>query len=146
MFQRPKKRLQAFEEVDVWYDNQVVGINTLAGKMKQISIEAMLSKEYTNHSIRATSITILDTKGFEARHIMSVSGHRQESNICSYASKTPVSMKFAMSKAIANTIDNNTGTEITTDSPKEPLRVINGNSSKPSQFNFSNCTVTIINH
>ena len=108
----------------MWYDNHVVGINTLAGNMKH------RSNAFKPGQTRATSITIL---GFEACHIMSVSGHRQESSICSYAS-----MKFAMSKAIANTIDNNTGTEITTDSPKQPLRVINGNSSKPSQFNTLN--------
>ena len=36
---------------------------------------------YTNHSIRATTITILDRGGFEATHIMPMSGDRNESNI-----------------------------------------------------------------
>ncbi len=46
--------------------------------------EAKLSVKYTNHSIRATTITILDRNGYETRHIMSVSGHRSESILKSY--------------------------------------------------------------
>ena len=56
----------------------VVGENTLGKKMKVLSKEAKLSVVYTNHSIRATTNTILDRNGYEARHIMSVSGHRSE--------------------------------------------------------------------
>ena len=44
--------------------------NTLGNKMKAISKLANLSREYTNHSIRATSITILDECGFEARALV----------------------------------------------------------------------------
>ena len=39
---------------------------------------------YTNHSLKTKTITIPDRSGFEARHIMSVSGHRNESSINSY--------------------------------------------------------------
>ena len=46
--------------------------------MKAISKQAKFSREYTNHSIRATSVTILDRCEFEARHIMWVSGHKSE--------------------------------------------------------------------
>ena len=67
-FQRPKK--QTTEGSLAWYDKQVVGINTLGSKMKALSKQAQLSKEYTNHSIRATSVTILDQCGFEACHIV----------------------------------------------------------------------------
>ena len=52
--------------------------------MKEISIAAELSQTYTNHSIRATTITILDDKGYEARHIKTVSGHRSDSSLKSY--------------------------------------------------------------
>ena len=65
--------------------------------MKEISKLAELSREYTNHSIRATSITILDGCGFEAQHIMCVSGHKSETSIRSYASKTNDEIKLAMS-------------------------------------------------
>ena len=47
-----------------------VGERTLCEKLKNISKQANLSRLYTNHSIRSTSVTILDKSGFEARHIM----------------------------------------------------------------------------
>ena len=83
LFQRPK----SFPDGQVWYENMAVGEHTLGKKMKVISQQAELSTEYTNHSIRATTITILDRCGFEARHIMYMSGHRNESSIKSYSKK-----------------------------------------------------------
>ena len=62
LFQRPKK-----EPCDgPWYDNMCLGKHTHANKMKVLSKLANLSIEYTNHSIRATSVSILDQCGFEA--------------------------------------------------------------------------------
>ena len=71
--------------------------------MKQISIEAKLSIIYTNHCIRATSISILYSCGFEARHIMSISGHRSESSIRSY-SRTDLQTKQKMSDNLSSFI------------------------------------------
>ena len=64
----------------------VLGENTLGKKMKDISQQARLSDIFirTNHSIRATAGTVFDRNGFEARHIMPVSGHRSESSLKSY--------------------------------------------------------------
>ena len=73
------------QQILPWYDHQVVGKNALGNKMKNISIEANTSKPYTNHCIRATAITTLDEHGFEARHIMSVSGHKSESSLKHYS-------------------------------------------------------------
>ena len=99
LFQRPKKKTTP--DSDVWYDNMVVGERHLGGMMKRISKEADLSKQYTNHSIRATAVTILDKSGFEARHIMSVSGHRCESSISSY-SKTDDATKKRISETLTS--------------------------------------------
>jgi hypothetical protein len=44
------------------------GQNTLGAKLKTLSQELELSKMYTNHCLRATTITLLDEHGFEARH------------------------------------------------------------------------------
>ena len=62
LFQRPKKGSKIGVYV-VCFDNMVVGECTLGGKMKCISKEAELSKIYTNHSIRAAAVTILDKCG-----------------------------------------------------------------------------------
>ena len=63
LFQRPKKSFDSGS--DVWYDNQVVGENSILKMMKVISKKAELSHIYTNHSIRATSVTVLDDSGLE---------------------------------------------------------------------------------
>ena len=99
LFQRPKKNTTA--DSDVWYDNMVVGERYLGDMMKNISKQAGLSQQYTNHSIRATAVTILDKSGFEARHIMSVSGHRSESSIRSY-SKTDEATKKRISETLTS--------------------------------------------
>ena len=72
-FQRPTKNIR---EGGPWFDNMVIGEKSLGKMMKDISIDAKLTTIYTNHSIRATTITNLDSAGLEARHIMSISGHR----------------------------------------------------------------------
>ncbi|XP_061191067.1 uncharacterized protein LOC133198896 [Saccostrea echinata] len=82
-WQRPKRHINDSDAV--WYDNSPVGHNTLGNFMKTISMKAELSTLYTNHCIRATCITSLDQRGIEARHIMSVSGHKSETSIKSYS-------------------------------------------------------------
>ena len=143
-FQRPKKNPQD----SIWYDNQCVGKNTLGNNMKVISQLANLSKVYTNHSIRATSITILDEAGFEARHIMSVSGHKNESSIRSYASKTNEVIKHAMSVGLSNAVS---------EKPRNELQVLHDitnvheqslsiSSATKNIFSFHNCSVNITNN
>lgn len=74
LWQRP---LDSFlPEADIWYCNSPVGQNMTQTFMPRLSKFASLSETYTNHSIRATSITLMDNAGIEARHIMRVSGHR----------------------------------------------------------------------
>ena len=84
LWQRPK---ETFSNDDpVWYCMAPLGKNTLGTFMKTISKKTNLSQEYTNHSIRATAVTLLaDHSDFEARHIIRVSGHKSESSIRSYS-------------------------------------------------------------
>ena len=60
-----------------WYSggsqNRGLGKTPLGDFMANLSVNANLQNRYTNHSVRATCITVLDNKGFEARDIMSVS-------------------------------------------------------------------------
>ena len=72
-----------------------------------------------NHSIRATAVTILDKSGFEARHIMAVSGHKNEASIRSY-SKTDICTKKKMSGTLA------TRCEVS-----EELSIMNSHQSSP---------------
>lgn len=42
---------------------------------------------YTNHSIRATSITEMDEAGVASRHIMRISGHKSEASIKNFSNR-----------------------------------------------------------
>ena len=86
------------------FDKVAVGKNTLAQKMRTHSKKAKLSKIYTYHCLRATSITELDRSGFEARHIMSISGHQSESSIRSYSAHVCDSKKLDMAMSISKAI------------------------------------------
>ena len=69
--------------------------------MPRISKQAGLSNTYTNHSIRATCITLLDEAGMEARHVMRVSGHLSETSIRSYASRLNDRKKRQISETLS---------------------------------------------
>ena len=73
--------------------------------MKTISKNADLDgKNYTNHSIRSTCITTLDTSGFEARHITAISSHKNESTIKTYSAKCPESKRKEMYDALNKSV------------------------------------------
>ncbi|XP_077864197.1 uncharacterized protein LOC144349510 [Saccoglossus kowalevskii] len=91
LFQRPRDNYSADD--DVWFENKPIGKNTLSEMMALISKRASLSQRYTNHCIHATSITIHSEAGFNNRHIMSVSRHRNEGSIRSYVRDTSIEQK-----------------------------------------------------
>ena len=49
--------------------------------MKRISECAALSKVYTNHSVRATAITILYQGGVDTKQICKVTKHKSEESL-----------------------------------------------------------------
>lgn len=82
LFQKPKKNVRIGVD-DICYVNMAVGARMLGDKMKAISLEAELSKIYTNHSIRATPVSTLDIFGSNAPRVMAVSvkNERSESDV-----------------------------------------------------------------
>ena len=152
LFQRPKTR--QVSDSEVWYDNMVLEEHTLGKKVKVLSQQANLSIIYTNHSIRATAVTIFDRSGFEARHIMSVSGHRSESSIKNYC-KTDQNTKAKMANSLMSVIPSGECTvtpeaaspPLLTDSQEEfllrDLTVQTSNNQNAKQFNFYNCKVRL---
>jgi len=89
------------EETVRWYENVPIGANTLITKMKVLSVEANLSAIYTNHCLRATCITALDQAGFEARHIMTLSGQKSEASIRSCSRNVSDDMRRDMSLTLS---------------------------------------------
>jgi hypothetical protein len=108
LFQRPRDSFN--DDDDIWYERRPLGKNKLGNMMNDLSVAAalILSKTYTNHCIRATAITTLHQAGYEARHIMTVSGHRNEASIKSYSRDTSTNQKREMSEAISSMISVNT--------------------------------------
>ncbi|MGH0135800.1 UNVERIFIED_CONTAM: hypothetical protein FKN15_069360 [Acipenser sinensis] len=68
----------------IWYTCKPLGKNMIGNVMATLSEKAMLSKRYTNHCIRATTVQLLSDSGLETREIMSVTGHCNEGSIRSY--------------------------------------------------------------
>ncbi|XP_046348116.2 uncharacterized protein LOC124128709 isoform X2 [Haliotis rufescens] len=75
-FQQPRKHAQELE--NVWYTLKAVGHNTLSQMMKGISTEYKLSKIYTNHCVRATTLTLLSHAGVDSRVIETMTGQRNQ--------------------------------------------------------------------
>ena len=76
--------VQWWQTDKIWYENRPLGVNKLSAMMKEISSAANLSRVYTNHSVRATAITLWANAGLTNREIMAISGHRNESSLQSY--------------------------------------------------------------
>jgi hypothetical protein len=95
IWQRPK---------DFVYEGDNVGKHLLGLMMTNIAKRGQLSRHYTNHSIRATSIVIMDESGFESRHIMKVSGHKSEASLKSYVQNIPNKKKIEISECLSNSL------------------------------------------
>ena len=88
-----------------WYDSAPMGHNTIGNLMSVLSEKAGLSTRYTNHSLRATSVHVLDNIGnFAGRHIMTVTGHKSEASLKTYTGHTGENIKKKMSDTISNTL------------------------------------------
>ena len=107
-YQRPMPNVNISDPT--WYENKPLGVNKLRGMMKEISLGAGLSRIYTNHSVRATAITIWSDAEVPARHIMSISGHSNEQSIASYNTRPSVQQLKNCSDILSNTLANGRAT------------------------------------
>ena len=98
-FQYPCKN---WNKGPIWYNNMPVGKNTLSKMMKTISKNAGLETEYTNHCIRATSITALHRAGTDAQSITYVSGHKNVTGLEPYTAGPSHKKKQDMSNTLFN--------------------------------------------
>ena len=85
LFQKPKRNFLSSDKI--WFENSPIGVNKLGDMMKEISLAASLSKVYTNHCVRSTTISALDEAGIPIHRIMQTSGHRSESSVKSYCDR-----------------------------------------------------------
>ena len=142
-FQYPKKHWKYDE---VWYDARPIGVNKLDGMMRDISRATELSKAYTNHSVRATAITLWSNVGVQNRHIMAISGHRSEQSLAHYNTRPSTSQLQQCSDVLSRSLNAensflsgnsiNDRTQI-----QEHSAMTTGTSSSFLGSLFNNCTV-----
>ena len=70
--------------------------------MSTISKESGLSLIYANHSLRATTVHVLDVARFPERHIMSVTGYKAQSSLKTYTGYPDSKTKQNMSNTLSN--------------------------------------------
>lgn len=83
-----------------YFSAQPLGQNKLGSLMSTLSEKALL-KRYTNHSLRATSVHLLDSAQVPSRHIITVIGHKSESSLKTYTGNTDCQTKRMMSHTIS---------------------------------------------
>lgn len=92
-FQYPKTQWNY--DIEVRYNAQPISVNKLDNMMKTISEAAKLLKVYTNHSVRATAITLWSNAGIENRCIsMAISDHRSEQILEYYNTRPSISQMY----------------------------------------------------
>ena len=73
--------------------------------IKDISRAAELSRAYTNHSVRATAITLQSNAGIQNRHIMAISGHCSEQSLAYYNRRPSTSQLQQCSDVLSRSLN-----------------------------------------
>ena len=149
-FQYPRKNSNWNYAEEVWFDARPIGANKLDGMMKNISEEAKLSKMYTNHSVRATAITLWSNAGVQNRHIMAISGHRSEQSLTHYNTQPSASQLRTCSEVLLRSLTSNrseslavTAINIQKEVQENSIVMSTATEKTTSGFEalFNNCTV-----
>lgn len=86
---------------NAWYcKSQTLGHNTLGNTMANLSKKCSLSKRYTNHSVRVTTVGVLREQGFSNEEIAPVTGHKNVASVQRYAKKRKDDSHFIISEAL----------------------------------------------
>ena len=115
---------------NIWYSKRHYGKNPLATFMSDLSDKCNLSQKYTNHSIRATGITVLTNAKFSNADIMAVSGHKSLQSLAIYQ-KTDNKKKIQMGKKLTESVKTSTNLPALPQAPSTMQLAIQ---SKPSEM------------
>ena len=74
LWQRPLEHVEVGKKI--WYYNAPVGEKSLGNMVAKMSLKYKSNQRYTNHSIRVTSMQVLEDNNAEGRHIQRVVGHK----------------------------------------------------------------------
>ena len=86
-----------------WYNSKLpMGVNTIGGLMKRISMSAGLSKVYTSHCIRPTVVTNMFNQGMRVEDIQNITGHKNKDSVKRYLKHVSDDKKSKYSAALSN--------------------------------------------
>ena len=88
----------------VWYRSEPLGKNYLATMMQKISKNAGLSKIYTCHCVRASTVTTLFRKGISAQKIIGVTKHRSTASLGHYIDGMSTAQKKECSSVLTEAL------------------------------------------
>jgi len=133
VFQYPKTQWNYDDEV--WYDARPIDVNKLDNMMKSISEAAELLKVYTNHSVRATTITLWSNEQSLAHNITRPSISQLQH--CSEVLSRSLTAESSFPSSTASRTAINTRTQI-----QEQITMTAGTTSSSYLGSpFNNCTV-----
>ena len=89
------------QSLGIWYTCKPLSKRMFSKFMSNICEQAQCSTSYTAHSLRATAIQQLSNAGLETRHIMLMSGHRNEASVRSYSRDCSVEQKRHISDILS---------------------------------------------
>ena len=84
--------------------------------MENISSKAELSERYTNHCIRASTITALYQRGVDAKQICAITKHKDERSLSHYISQTTSKQKRQCSRLLQEAFYGHPPTQTSQDS------------------------------
>lgn len=152
LFQQCRFKVSPTDET--WYKNEPLGVNTLGQMMKTISQSAGLSKVYTNHCVRATTITVLLNAGVDTNHIRARTGHRTVEGLQPYIGHQTAQQKRTEASILGSALHGEGASNsaahvnINLDTSQQAVQAQTGGMSAGGvvQGHFANCTFAIQIH
>ena len=145
-FQKPRDLSAKFssDTCTVWYSACKLGHNTLENMLRNMTTRAGISPYLTNHSMRATTVTVLSSNNIETRRIKAVTGHRSDTSIQSYCERPTLDQFKDMSSALSSFIEGKEKQQLDITGPTQDSRLAitapavgSGDASAPRQSYLS---------
>ncbi len=127
---------------EVWYEKKPVGKNPLGNIMQRISKKASLSKIYTCHSVRSSTITTLFQAGISVEKIAYLTGHKNVSSLKHYVSGMSSEQKQHCSEVLSEQLFEKTGSTSPTNNLAITLAPAGDDSASCSEVTTTSTTVS----
>lgn len=90
---------------NIWYESErKLGHSTLENLLRKMTERAGVEPYLTNHSLRATTVTVLSAKNVETRQIKAITGHKSDASIESHYERPTLNQFKQMSAALTSFI------------------------------------------